>query len=119
MRREYWDIKGNNPSYRINAVMETYCDKNSRHSLMGIEPKGYNPSGQLTGFDVLYEITEGFENEGYSVETHKHADAMNWIQDRINQGYDVYPIKIDNEKTTVVSVKKSRMMEQDYSTRKR
>lgn len=118
MRKEYWDINSN-PAYRLNAVMETYCDRNSRHSLKGIEPRGYNANGELTGFDVLYEVTEEFLNDGYAVETHRHADAIDLIRLRMSQGYEVYPVKINDSQTTVVSVRKLPMKEQDYSTRRR
>lgn len=118
MKKEYWDINSN-PAYRLNAVMETYCAKNSRHSLKGIEPRGYNANGELTGFDVLYEVTEEFLNDEYAVETHKHVDAEQLIEYRKLQGYEVYPVKINDSQTTVVSVKKLPMKEQDYSTRRR
>ena len=114
MRKEYWDINSN-PSYRLNAVMETYCGRNSRHSLKGIEPVGYNANGELTGFNVCFEITEDFLNDGYAVETHKHADADRLIELRRSQGYEVYSVRINDNQTTVVSVKKQPMLEQRYS----
>ena len=114
MARESYTINSD-PSYRLGAVMETYCARNSRHSLKGIEPVGYNANGELTGFNVCFEITEDFLNDGYAVETHRHADAERLIELRRSQGYEVYPVKISNDQTTVVSVKKQPMLEQRYS----
>ena len=114
MKRDNWDINSGNPAHRVNAVMEQYCDRNSRHYLMGIEPKKYDTNGVMTAFDVLYEITEEQLNDGYVVETHRNEDARNLIQLRLSQGYNVFPVRINNEQTTVVSVRQLPMKEQEF-----
>lgn len=115
MKKEYWDVHSE-PSYRLGAVMETYCARNSVHRLIGIEPRRYNSVGEMTGFDVLYEITEHPLNDGYTVETQRHDEARNLMELRISQGYNVFPVRIDNDQTTVVSVKQLPIKEQEYSS---
>ena len=118
MRKEAWGVNST-PEYRLKAVMETYCAKNSRHSLEGIIATGYDENGALKSFDVLYEVTEGFQNDDYDVLFVRNDKVSDACMSLLSQGYDVYRVQINPTEHAVVSVKKLPMKEQDYSTRKR
>jgi len=113
MRKEPW-VVNSTPESRLKAVMEPYCARNSRHSLEGIIATGYDENGVLKSFDVLYEVTEGFQNDGYDVLFVRNDKVSDECIRLWSQGYDVHRVQINPNECAVVGVKKLPMKEQEH-----
>ena len=113
MARELYTINSD-PSYRLGAVIESFCSPNSVRFIRKIEPE-YS-GNELSAFTICYDIVDNLDNQAGFVETHRSEVAKGVAYDRNQQGYNVFLVPINQQKTAVVSVKQKVMsQEQSYS----